>query len=112
VVATPARITRAILEHCGDIIHALLTGAAAEPELEAVLAEGQRRHLRGAKQVADALERMGALDPSVDRAHAIETLAALSDFRFALLLRDDYGWSLDQLEGWIAATSRSLLLRA
>ena len=47
LVAFPARITRAILEHCGDIIHALVTGAAAEPELAAVLAEGQRRHRRG-----------------------------------------------------------------
>jgi AcrR family transcriptional regulator len=31
VAATNARITRSILEHCGDIIHALVTGAAAEP---------------------------------------------------------------------------------
>src|SRR5438105_10982153 len=35
VASTGARITRAILEHSGDIVHALLTGAAAEPELAA-----------------------------------------------------------------------------
>ena len=27
------------------------------------------------------------------------------------LLHESYGWSLDQLEAWIAATSRDLLLR-
>src|SRR5687768_14671527 len=48
VAATSARITRLILEHCSDIVHALVTGAAAEPELAAALAEGQRRHVEGA----------------------------------------------------------------
>ena len=55
VAATNARITRSILEHCGDIIHALVTGAAAEPELAAVLAEGQRRHVEGAGRVVAVL---------------------------------------------------------
>ncbi len=51
VAATSARIARSILEHCGDIIHALVTGAAAEPDLAVVLAEGQRRHLQGAGRI-------------------------------------------------------------
>jgi AcrR family transcriptional regulator len=94
VVITGARITRAILEHCGDIIRALVTGAAAEPDLAAVLDEGHRRHLAGALEQADA----------------VESLAAVTDFRFALVLRDDYGWSLDRIENWIASTSQTLLL--
>src|SRR3954451_4799751 len=28
VVATPAKITRSILEHCGDVVRALVTGAS------------------------------------------------------------------------------------
>ena len=44
------------------------------------------------------------------RAWAVETLAALSDVRFALVMQESYGWSLDQLESWMAATSRTLLL--
>src|SRR4029079_1680922 len=51
VAATPAKITRSILEHAGDVIHALVTGAAAEPALEAVLAEGQRRHVGGSRAI-------------------------------------------------------------
>jgi AcrR family transcriptional regulator len=110
VAATSARVTRAILEHCGDIIRAVVTGAAAEPELAAVLAEGHRRHVEGARGVVARLASLGALGAAVDRDDAAETLAALSDVRFALVLRESYGWSLDRLERWIAATSRALLL--
>jgi AcrR family transcriptional regulator len=109
VAATSARVTRSILEHCADIIHALVTGAAAEPELAAVLAEGQRRHLEGAGRVVGRmrqLEALGAITPD----EAVETLAAITDVRFALVLQESYGWSLDRLESWLAATSRTLLL--
>src|SRR6478736_6387238 len=46
-----ARIAAAILRSCGDIVHALVTGAAAEPALAAALDEGQRRHRGGADQI-------------------------------------------------------------
>jgi AcrR family transcriptional regulator len=111
LAATPARVTRAILEHCGDIVHALVTGAASEPELEAALAEGHRRHVEGARRIVGALARAGALAPDVDPDEALDTLAAISDIKFALLLRDDYGWTPDRVERWIAVTSRTLLLR-
>ena len=107
----PARITRSIFEHCGDILHALLSGAAAEPELAAVVAEGQRRHTEGARGVVGRLGQLGALDPSVDPEAAAETLAAVSDSRFALVLLESYGWSLDRYESWVAGTARALLLR-
>jgi AcrR family transcriptional regulator len=109
LAATNARITRSILEHCGDIVHALVTGAAAEPELAAVLAEGQRRHVEGAGRIVALLRQLDALG-SIDPGEAVETLAAISDVRFALVLQESYGWSLDRLESWIAETSRTLLL--
>ena len=109
VAATNARITRSILEHCGDIIHALVTGAAAEPELAAVLAEGQRRHVEGAGRVVALLRGLDALGP-VDPDEAVETLAAITDIRFALVLQEGYGWSLDRLENWMGDASRALLL--
>ena len=55
---------------------------------------------------------LDALDESVDPEAAVDTLAAISDVRFALVLREGYGWSLDRIETWIAATSRALLLRS
>jgi hypothetical protein len=56
------------------------------------------------------LRKLDALAPSVEADEAAETLAALADFRFALVLRESYGWSLDRIEEWIAASSRALLL--
>jgi AcrR family transcriptional regulator len=109
VAATSARVTTSILENCRDIIHALVTGAAAEPELAAVLAEGQRRHLEGAGLVVSVLRRLDALG-ATDPDEAAETLAAITDVRFALVLQESYGWSLDRLESWMTATSRTLLL--
>ena len=110
--AMSAKITRSILEHCGDIVHALVTGAAAEPELATALAEGHRRHVEGAGVVVGLLRQMNALGDSVETDAAVETLAAISDTQFALLLRDSYGWSLDRIETWIAVTSQALLLRS
>jgi len=110
LAATAARITRAILEHCSDIVHALVTGAAAEPDLAGALADGQRRHVEGARRVVGILQHLDAL-AATDPDDAAQTLAAITDIRFALLLQTSYGWSLDQLESWMAATSRTLLLR-
>ncbi len=109
LAATNARITRSILEHCGDIVHALVTGAAAEPELGAVLSEGQRRHVEGAGRIVGLLRRLDALGP-IDPDEAAETLAVVTDIRFALVMQESYGWSLDRLETWMAETSRRLLL--
>jgi AcrR family transcriptional regulator len=111
IAATSARITRSILEHCADIIHALVSGAAAEPDLQKVMAEGQRRHVQGAERIVAKLRTMDAVDDAVDDAAAIDTLAAISDVRVAVMLSEDYGWSLDRIETWIATTSQALLLR-
>lgn len=110
VVALSSVITRSILEHCGDIIHALVTGAASEPDLQVVLEEGRRRHVEGARVVVGLLQGLHALDETVDPDAAIDTLSAISDIQLALLLHESYGWSLDRIEAWIAATSRALLL--
>jgi AcrR family transcriptional regulator len=110
VVATSARIARSIVDHCGDILRALVTGAAAEPDLAAVMAEGQRRHVAGATLLAGRLADLGALADGLDAAEAAATLAAVSDVRVALMLRDDYGWSLDRVEAWIASSAARLLL--
>ena len=111
LLAVQARVIRSILEHCGDIMRALVSGAAAEPDLAMVLAEGNRRHVEGTKRIVGALAELDALDPSVTTAAAQATLSATSDMSFALLLADVYGWSYDEIESWIIATNRKLLLR-
>jgi len=110
VAALSARITRSMLENCGDIIRALVTGAAAEPDIQAVLNEGHRRHLEGARTVVGTLLDMKALARPAEADSASETLAAITDFRFAVVLRESYDWSLDHIEEWMTTASRDLLL--
>jgi AcrR family transcriptional regulator len=110
VVGVPARITRSILEHCGDVIHALVGGAAAEPELDAVLAEGKRRHVEGVGRMIGKLQQLDALGPDLDAAQVADTMAVLTDVRVALLLQESYGWSLDRIESWMADSCRTLVL--
>jgi AcrR family transcriptional regulator len=110
VAALQARITRSIMENCGDVIRALVSGAEAEPELAAVLAEGHRRHVEGARTTVALLQKLGALDEAVGHDEAVDTLSVTSDVRLALVLQEGYGWSLDRIESWITATTRMLLL--
>jgi AcrR family transcriptional regulator len=110
VLAVQAKVVRSILENCGDIVRALVSGAAAEPDLALVLAEGHRRHVEGARRLVGLLQELGALDESVTVEGAVDTLATTTDASFVLLLNDAYGWSFDAIEAWITATNRTLLL--
>lgn len=70
-------ITRAVHEHCGDIIEALFTAVGAEPELAEAVAEGQRRHREGARFTVGRIQALGGLRADVPPKHA-QALFALS----------------------------------
>jgi AcrR family transcriptional regulator len=110
LAALPARITHAIVGSCGDIVRTLVAGAAAEPDLARVLEEGQRRHRAGASGVAGKLAGLGALTEDLSVDQAAETLAALTDAQYALLLVDQHGWTLARVEEWMSDISRRLVL--
>lgn len=110
VAGTGARIARALLENCGDIVRAVVSGAETEPELAAVRAEGLARHRMGAGMVAARLGALGALRAGLTDEAAADTIAAITDASVALLLWDQYGWSLDQVETWMADCCRTLVL--
>jgi AcrR family transcriptional regulator len=113
VARIPARITARLIERCGDILRVVLAGSFAEPELATLLEEGQRRHRAGADAVARRLAALRALRPDVAPAAAAATIAALADFRLALILTDEFGLDPGGLEDWIAGTtSRSVLARS
>ena len=111
ILAVQAKVVRSILERCGDILRALVSGAEAEPDLALVMAEGNRRHVEGARRIVAALVGLEALDPAITADSAVATLSATSDVRFAMMLAESYGWSPDEIEDWIVATNRKLLLR-
>lgn len=115
VVATvSARITRRIVERCGDIVRtsfeAARNEAGNEHGLAETAAEGGRRHRAGAARVAARLAELGALAPGLDEDRAATTLAALSDTRLAFALLDDYDLDLDAVEAWMCETTRQAVL--
>ncbi len=110
VATSSPRITRALLAECGDVLRTLVSGAGEEPALARVLDEGHRRHVGGARAVVGRLQTLGVLPRGSDPDELAESLAAVNDFRIALVLHDSYGWSLDRVEAWAAAESRLLLL--
>jgi AcrR family transcriptional regulator len=111
VARIPARVTRRILERCGDIIRASIDGARAEPHLAHVLEEGGQRHRAGARSVAARLSALDALAPGLDEAGAATSIAALADVRLAFVLIDDHGFGFDEVEDWIAAATARVVLR-
>jgi AcrR family transcriptional regulator len=110
VAAVPARITRRILERCGEIVRISLEAARSEPGLAPVAEEGGRRHRAGARRVAERLVELDALDDGLDVDAAARSLAALSDPRLALVLLDDHDLDLDAIESWMSATTLRAVL--
>jgi AcrR family transcriptional regulator len=111
LVRIPARITRRIIERCGDICRAGVAGMQAEPALVPVVAEGGRRHRDGVGSMAARLADMSALREGLDAERAAVTLAAITDFRLALVLLDDHGMSYDEIEAWMSETAVHAVLR-
>ena len=110
VLAVPARIACALVEHCGDVIRASYAGAIEEPELAAVVTEGHRRHVQGAGMVTARLAALGAVAADADLAELTATVAAVTDVEVALMLVDRYDWSTARLEQWMVGTLRRLVL--
>ncbi|MGZ4739929.1 MAG: TetR/AcrR family transcriptional regulator [Ilumatobacteraceae bacterium] len=111
VAATPAKVTRRLVERCGDILRASLGTLHAEPGLRVSFDEGQRRHRAGNGSIAGRLAAMGALRDGLDVAEATNTMAVLSDFRVAFILMDEGGLSLDAVEAWITNTIAGAVLK-
>jgi AcrR family transcriptional regulator len=97
----PARVTARLLDRCGDIMRACLAGGLAEPGLVPLVEEGGRRHRDGAAAIAARLAGMKALRRGVTVDQAALSLAALADFRVGIVLMDDHGMSIDQIEQWM-----------
>lgn len=110
LIETAARVTRAIVEKCGDIVRGADSGAEAEPELAELLAEGKRSHQRGAARLVARLDQLQALRPGLSTDDAADSIAVITDTSFALMLADQYGWSFDRIEAWMIDSCRRLVL--
>jgi AcrR family transcriptional regulator len=95
---------------CG-LFHALEVAAETEREARDLLDTMQDQRLAGAAQIIDRVTELGALNPGVARADAIDIAWLSADpVLFGRLVRIR-GWSADRFESWLTATLTSQLLR-
>ncbi len=112
LLAAAVHLTRQLNERCGDIVRAVLSAAADDPDAAAALADGLGRHRAGCELVAGRLGALGALAPGVDEAHAASVLTMMTaPASFDSLVRQS-GWAFDDAEAWLVTTLRTALVRA
>jgi len=109
LLSLPARITCAILSHCGDIVRVALSD---DPELKAAAIEGHRRHRAGIEAMIGRFAGVAPLPPAADIQLLGYTVAAITDLRVAISLLDEFGWDFPRVEAWMTAMVTRTLLPA
>jgi TetR/AcrR family transcriptional regulator, regulator of autoinduction and epiphytic fitness len=105
-----AAAVRRIHVGAADVFAVLRAAATSDPDLRELADTTDARRRTGAGSVVDGLISIGALEPSLDRATAIDLLWTFnSPELFGLLVRRS-GWSADQYEQWLADTMCAQLL--
>jgi AcrR family transcriptional regulator len=111
VLVLVVRLTRQVVDRCGDIVRAIHAGAGSEPDIAAVLAEGRDRHREGMAAAATQLATAHALTEGIGAEQAGQLLAVLTSNEVWFQLQRDFGMSLDEAEQWILTMLRRVLLR-
>lgn len=109
-LALGVRLTRQLNERCGDIIGALLSAAAVEPDAAAAADEGMRRHREGAARLGRRLGARGALSGGVTADDAAALISAFTWQPVYAQLTGEHGLSFDDCERLITLTLVRTLL--
>jgi AcrR family transcriptional regulator len=107
-----ARAMRLTHERLGTLIEVLDHAATADDELRRYLTEliDRRAHYSGV--IARHLADVGGLRPDLSLQRAADVLFALNSSELFRILARDRHWPPDEIEAWLAATWKQLLLAA
>ena len=86
--------------------------AAGNPDLAARRERGQRNMRADFREVADALDRAGALAAKVTPPDAADTIYALAGHDVYLRLTRECGWTGTRYAAWLADTLAAALTRS
>jgi AcrR family transcriptional regulator len=107
-----ARIMREFMERSSAILHVLATAAQVDPDAAGLLAEIRRQRHLGQSRIVTALDAIGALDPSLDKAETADMVYTLLSPEVHWILTIERGWPADRYERWIARSLAALMPRS
>ena len=110
VIRLGVRLTRAFNEGAGDLLRALVSAAAIEPEMAAILEEGRRRHRAGTLGTVKLIASRWGLRDGLTPARGGAIFSTLTSIPTWQELRDEHHWSFDEIEDWMVATLADALL--
>jgi len=95
----------------GDLIRVAQTAASVEPDLAAMVREGESRRRRATAALVHSWRRAGALRHDLDEREAVDLVWALVGPDVFRLFVVERGWSRKRLEQWQFETLERQLLR-
>lgn len=110
LVRLGVNLTRQFVERFGDILWTMMAAASIEPDVAAALEEGNRRHRTGMRRLAGRIAETGSLKAGLTPERAGDIFGLLTWAATYRQMIDDFGWTLDEAEAWIAETLITLLL--
>lgn len=111
MIALGVRLTRQLIERCGDIIDVQLASAATEPDVARAVQEGHQRHRGGIGRLVAKIEQSGALRPELSIERAADVFSVLTWYSTYDQFLRIHGWTHDACEAWLVETLTTLLLR-
>ena len=105
------RIQCDFMRRHGDLLEALRTAAAVDPEAAAAWREGGNRRHDDCKLVAHSLARDGVLRAGLSEEEAADVLWFLAGPDTYRQLAVERGWTSERYEPWLAQALAALLLR-
>jgi AcrR family transcriptional regulator len=93
-------------------VYEVVRGAAADPEVGALLAENRRARRSDQRELVRRLHDAGVLRADLDIERAADTVYAVLNEEVYELLVVDCGWSADQLRAWLSEVVRHQLASA
>ncbi|MET7396346.1 TetR family transcriptional regulator [Dactylosporangium sp. NPDC005572] len=110
IIDLQTRLTRQLNERCRDILAGLRSAAQVDQTIAAAYADGQARHVAGARRGAERIAELGALRPGTDVDTAAATIAVFLSIDAWVQFIDEHGWTFDRAEQWLSSSLRTLLL--
>lgn len=110
LIRANVHLTRVLNERCGDIIRAIASASASDPEVLPALEVGRDYHREGEYEIARRLSRMGALRSELGVEDAGAILSTMTSYEVWHLYVTLEGWSYDRVESWLVDSLIEMLV--